>query len=112
MALLSELPPLLRDEPALAQVLTDRLSQTTDPRLAKLPEDPHKDASRLRDIAALERRYIAFLRRLHRDEITPDIVEVGWLLEELRVATFAQQLGTAKSVSVTRLAKELVALGA
>ncbi len=89
-----------------------RYVKAIDHRLAKLPEDPHKDASRLRDIAALERRYIAFLRRLHRDEITPDIVEVGWLLEELRVATFAQQLGTAKSVSVTRLAKELVALGA
>ena len=52
------------------------------------------------------------LRRLHRDEVTPGIVEIGWLLEELRVATFAQQLGTPKSVSVQRLTKELSALGA
>jgi ATP-dependent helicase HrpA len=89
-----------------------RYVRAIEHRLAKLPEDPHKDASRLRDVAALERRYIALLRRLHRDEVTPEIVEVGWLLEELRVATFAQQLGTAKSVSVTRLAKELAALGA
>ena len=89
-----------------------RYVKAIDHRLAKLPEDPPRDAARLRDVAALERRYIAFLRRLHRDEITPEIVEVGWLLEELRVATFAQQLGTAKSVSVTRLTKELAALGA
>ena len=89
-----------------------RYVKAIDHRLAKLPENPHRDASRLRDIAVLEARYTALLRRLHRDEITPDLVELGWLLEELRVATFAQQLGTAKSVSVTRLAKELAALGA
>ncbi len=88
-----------------------RYVKAIDHRLAKMPEDPHRDATRLRDVAALESRYIALLRRLHRDEITPDVVEVGWLLEELRVATFAQQLGTAKSASVTRLAKELAALG-
>ena len=89
-----------------------RYVKAIDHRLAKLPEDPHRDASRLRDIAVLEARYTALLRRLHRDEITPELVELGWLLEELRVATFAQQLGTAKSVSVTRLARELAALGA
>ncbi len=89
-----------------------RYVKAIDHRLTKLPEDPHKDAARLRDIAALERRYVSFLRRLHRDEVTPEIVEVGWLLEELRVAVFAQQLGTPRSVSVQRLTKELSALGA
>jgi len=89
-----------------------RYVKAIDHRLTKLPEDPHKDAARLRDITALERRYVNFLRGLHRDEITPEIVEIGWLLEELRVATFAQQLGTPKSVSVQRIAKELGAAGA
>lgn len=88
-----------------------RYLKALDHRLSKLPEDPARDASRLRDVAALESRYSRFLRRLHRDEITPEIVDFGWQLEELRVATFAQQLGTAKSVSVQRLAKELAALG-
>ncbi|HNJ97849.1 MAG TPA: DUF3418 domain-containing protein, partial [Ilumatobacteraceae bacterium] len=88
-----------------------RYLKALDHRLSKLPEDPARDAARLRDVAALERRYTQFLRRLHRDEITAQIVDFGWQLEELRVATFAQQLGTAKSVSVQRLAKELAALG-
>ena len=89
-----------------------RYVKAIDHRLAKLPEDPHKDTARLRDVAALERRYVGFLRRLHRDEITPEIVDVGWLLEELRVAVFAQQLGTARSVSLQRVSKELTAVGA
>jgi ATP-dependent helicase HrpA len=87
-----------------------RYVQALDHRLAKLPEDPARDAARLREVAALEARYTALLRRLHRDEITPEVVEFGWQLEELRVANFAQQLGTARSVSVQRLAKELATL--
>lgn len=89
-----------------------RYVQALDHRLGKLPEDPARDAARLRDVAALEARYVALLRSLHRDEVTPALVEFGWQLEELRVATFAQQLGTVRSVSAKRLTKELAALGA
>ena len=82
-----------------------------DHRLIKLPESPIRDATTLRSIAALERRYVSLLRRLDHDEITPDVIDLGWLLEELRISLFAQQLGTARSVSIKRVTKELSALG-
>ena len=82
-----------------------------DHRLNKLPENPTRDATTLRSIAALERRYVALLRRLDHDEITPDVIELGWLFEELRISLFAQQLGTARSVSLQKVTKELTAQG-
>ena len=82
-----------------------------DVRLKKLPENPTRDATTLRAIVALEKRYVALLRRLDHDEVTPDVIDLGWLLEELRVSLFAQQLGTARSVSTQRIAKELTARG-
>jgi ATP-dependent helicase HrpA len=80
-------------------------------RLSKLPEDPHRDAARLREVAALETRYVRLLRRLDRDEVTPEVIELGWQLEDLRLATFAQQLGGAKGVSPQKVAKALHSLG-
>jgi ATP-dependent helicase HrpA len=81
-------------------------------RLNKLPENPARDATTLRSIAALERRYVSLLARLDHDEVTAPVIELGWLLEELRISTFAQQLGAARPVSIQRVAKQLAALGA
>jgi len=88
-----------------------RYVKGVDVRLNKLPENPNRDATTLQPIAALETRYVALLRKLDDDEITPDVIDLGWLLEELRVSLFAQQLGTARSVSIQRVAKDLTALG-
>ena len=88
-----------------------RYVRAIDHRLSKLPEDPYRDAAKLRDVAAIEARYVALLRRTDRDDITPDFIDVGWLLEELRVSIFAQQLGTARAVSLTKVSKALAALG-
>ncbi|MBI4882497.1 MAG: DUF3418 domain-containing protein [Actinobacteria bacterium] len=82
-----------------------------DHRLHKLPENTARDAMTLRSIAALEQRYVSLLRRFDRDEITAEVIDLGWLLEELRVSLFAQQLGTSRSVSLQRVAKQLAALG-
>ncbi len=82
-----------------------------DVRLNKLPENPPRDATTLRAIVALEKRYVALLRRLDHDEMTPDVIDLGWLFEELRVSLFAQQLGTARSVSIQKVTKELTAQG-
>ena len=38
---------------------------------------------------------------------TGNLAEVRWMLEELRVSFFAQQLGTAAPVSATRIRKAL-----
>ena len=42
--------------------------------------------------------------------LPPEVAEIGWLLEELRVGLFAQSLGTAVPVSAKRIRTALVAL--
>ncbi|MEN9643708.1 MAG: ATP-dependent helicase HrpA [Actinomycetota bacterium] len=80
-------------------------------RLTKLPEAPHKDQANLREVVALERRYTDLLRRTPRGAVTTDMVDVGWMLEELRVSVFAQSLGAARGTSPTRIVKALQTLG-
>ena len=89
-----------------------RYVRALDHRLAKLPEAPLKDAANLRDIVTLERRYTDLLKRTGREAVTPEMVDLGWMLEELRVAVFAQTLGAAKGTSAARVSKALAALGA
>ena len=84
-----------------------RYVQAIAHRLSKLPEDPHRDAARLREVAALEAQYVALLRRLDPLDVTPAVIDVGWLLEELRVSVFAQQLGTARPVSPQKVTQAL-----
>ncbi len=73
-------------------------------RLDKLRGDPARDAQRLAELRPLEQRY---LRRLADLKGTADarMDEYRWLLEELRVSFFAQELRTPQPVSVKRLDK-------
>ncbi len=75
-------------------------------RLEKLPEHPARDRQHLAQVSALERRYSLFLSRLEPRRATPEAVDLGWALEELRVSLFAQPLSTG-GVSVQRLARRL-----
>ena len=71
-------------------------------RLDKLRADPARDAQRLAELRPLEQRYLAPLaeRKGARDA---RLDEFRWLLEELRVSLFAQELRTPQPVSVKRL---------
>jgi len=73
-------------------------------RLDKLRADPQRDAQRLAELRPLEQR---FLRRLAERKGAADarLDEFRWLLEELRVSLFAQELRTPQPVSVKRLEK-------
>ncbi|HEV8314584.1 MAG TPA: DUF3418 domain-containing protein, partial [Burkholderiaceae bacterium] len=73
-------------------------------RLDKLRADPARDAQRLAELRPLEQRYV---RRLAELKGTSDarLDEYRWLLEELRVSFFAQELRTPQPVSVKRLDK-------
>ena len=73
-----------------------------DHRLVKLPESPARDARGMTEVVAVEAAYRELLRRLGRT-VPPDVVDLGWQLEELRVSTFAQSLGAARGVSAARL---------
>ena len=89
-----------------------RYLRAVDHRIDKLPEDPRRDQARMGDVHALERRYAMLLRRLDRGQVTPEVIELGWMLEELRVSLFAQTVGTPRPISIQRIAKALVAHGA
>jgi ATP-dependent helicase HrpA len=75
-------------------------------RLDKLRVDPQRDARLAAEIAALEQPYRreALSRARHGGE-SAQFIQFGWLLEELRVSLFAQELKTPVPVSVKRLSK-------
>jgi ATP-dependent helicase HrpA len=75
-------------------------------RLDKLRTDPARDARLAAELALLEQPYRRELAaRLRQAALTPQLEQFGWLLEELRVSLFAQELRTPVPVSVKRLAK-------
>lgn len=71
-------------------------------RLDKLRADPARDARLAAELAALEHPY---RRDAARRASSADFEQFGWLLEELRVSLFAQELKTPVPVSAKRLAK-------
>jgi ATP-dependent helicase HrpA len=73
-------------------------------RLDKLRGDPARDAQRLAELKPLDQRYT---RRLAELKGTHDarLDEFRWLLEELRISLFAQELRTPQPVSLKRLEK-------
>ncbi len=75
-------------------------------RLEKLRADPARDATRARELAPLEAAYRRELASQARHGALPaELEQFGWLLEELRVSLFAQELKTPVPVSPKRLAK-------
>jgi ATP-dependent helicase HrpA len=75
-------------------------------RLDKLRADPARDARLATDLAALEQPYRRELAaRTKQGGETAEFAQIGWLLEELRVSLFAQELKTPVPVSVKRLSK-------
>ena len=75
-------------------------------RLDKLRADPHRDARLAAEFAPLaaqwQREQARQLKSGNRD---PQLEQFRWLLEELRVQLFAQELKTSVPVSVKRLSK-------
>lgn len=75
-------------------------------RLVKAADNPQRDADltwQAQDVEALYRQLVA--KHPHDAGLT----EIRWMLEELRVSLFAQQLGTPVPVSTTRIKKALAA---
>ena len=82
-------------------------------RLERLPDDPRGDSLRQAQVARSQQAYddrVAKLPMHRRGDA--DVVAVRWMLEELRVSLFAQQLGTPYAVSEQRIAKAVAALRA
>jgi ATP-dependent helicase HrpA len=73
-------------------------------RLDRLHQDVARDLMRMDRVHAVEDAWHAALDALPGGTpVPPALADVHWLLEELRVSLFAQQLGTAAPVSEKRI---------
>jgi ATP-dependent helicase HrpA len=73
-------------------------------RLEKYRADPARDALRLAELKPLEQKYWRLVAE-RKGQTDARMLEFRWLLEELRVSFFAQELRTPQPVSVKRLEK-------
>ena len=73
-------------------------------RLDKYRADPARDAARLAELRPQEQRYWRLVAE-RKGQVDARMQELRWLIEELRVSFFAQELRTPQPVSVKRLDK-------
>ena len=89
-----------------------RYLKAVELRLAKLEQHARRDAPLLAQLMPL---WQAYWRRAEKQRklgiADPTLEEYRWLLEELRVSLFAQELKTAVPVSVKRLQRQWTAIG-
>jgi ATP-dependent helicase HrpA len=77
-------------------------------RLEKVVIDPTKDKLHQLNLEKAEQAYQAKCNKIPANQPIPDeLQEVRWLLHELQVSFFAQQLGTSAPISVKRILNHL-----
>lgn len=77
-------------------------------RFEKLPIDPIKDKLHQLNIEKIQGDYQKKCQQISiGKEIPAELAEVRWLIEELRISFFAQQLGTNMPISAKRIANQL-----
>jgi ATP-dependent helicase HrpA len=81
-------------------------------RMEKLRADPPRDARAMSELAPLQTQWQRESLRLRKNQVEdPRVEQFRWLLEELRVQLFAQELRTPAPVSVKRLQKFWESMG-
>ena len=81
-----------------------RYMKAIERRMEKLPIDPNKDRLHMLKIESVAKDYQELLNKIPKGMVVPENVkEIRWMLEELRVSFFAQQLGTPYPVSDKRV---------
>ena len=76
-------------------------------RIEKVHRDVNRDLVHTRKIEEVNTLYKNTLSRYKYTAIPDDLINVKWLIEELRVSYFAQQLGVRVSISDKRISNEL-----
>ena len=77
-------------------------------RLEKLPVDPNRDRLNQLNIEKVQQQYQAVLNKIPNGKSVPSELQyVRWMIEELRISFFAQQLGTSIPISVKRIENQL-----
>ena len=83
---------------------TLRYLQAIEKRLEKMAIDPHRDRAQMLKVESVQQAWQQWLNKLppNRRE-DDDVREIRWMIEELRVSFFAQQLGTPYPISDKRV---------
>jgi ATP-dependent helicase HrpA len=80
-------------------------------RLDRLPHAVNADRERMERVHAIEDAYDEVRRALSpRRAAADDVRDIAWMIEELRVSLWAQQLGTARPVSEQRIYRAIDAI--
>ncbi|HHR6221884.1 TPA: ATP-dependent RNA helicase HrpA [Providencia alcalifaciens] len=82
-----------------------------DRRLEKLAIDPNRDRaqmSKVEHVQTLWQQWMSKLTPLQKQ--LPEVQEVRWMIEELRISLFAQQLGTPYPISDKRIIQTMESL--
>ncbi|AKJ42138.1 ATP-dependent RNA helicase HrpA [Pragia fontium] len=81
-----------------------RYLQAIERRMDKLPLDPHRDRAQMLKVEQVQNNYKQLLNKLPAHKpVSDEITDIRWMIEELRVSYFAQQLGTPFPISDKRI---------
>ena len=81
-----------------------RYLQAIDKRMDKLAQDINRDRAAMLRVEQVQQAYQQLLAKLPKSKpISDEVVEIRYMIEELRVSLFAQQLGTKYQVSDKRV---------
>ncbi|MFD0435798.1 ATP-dependent RNA helicase HrpA [Streptomyces chartreusis] len=82
-----------------------------DRRLQQMPTNVQRDTTRMEKVHEMRDEYAWLLEQMPQGRPVPQqVLDVRWMLEELRVSYFAHALGTAYPVSDKRIVKAIDAL--
>ncbi|MFS8102759.1 ATP-dependent RNA helicase HrpA [Lentzea alba] len=79
-------------------------------RIEKLPENPRRDLEWTDKVHQVHAEYRELRAQTPADEPAPELDEIRWMIEELRLSYFAQTIGTRYTVSDKRIFKALDAV--
>ncbi|MEV0491079.1 ATP-dependent RNA helicase HrpA [Streptomyces atratus] len=79
-----------------------------DRRLQQMPTAVQRDTTRMEKVHEMQDEYAWLLEQMPRGRPVPqEVLEIRWMIEELRVSYFAHALGTAYPVSDKRIVKAI-----
>lgn len=82
-----------------------RYLQAVDKRIDKLAQDVNRDRAAMLRVEQVQQAYQQLLAKLPKSKpISDEVAEIRYMIEELRVSLFAQQLGTKYQISDKRIA--------
>ena len=81
-----------------------RYLQAIDKRMDKLAQDVNRDRAAMLRVEQVQQAYQQLLAKLPKSKpVSDEVAEIRYMIEELRVSLFAQQLGTKYQVSEKRV---------